>query len=326
MGSVGFLLADWSIELIRYRKRKAKGDTKKLKKHQRECSAQTEDILCISCTENSAEISTLSDKIQDYEAKQDQLKKLLSSENADSETGDDITEKVAAVVREASVVREEVERLREERVALGRSVGSQLTQRDTQHSDRVRSLEILMVEKEKQLLQTANLLRQQLAAAKTETHHLQRQLAQSKEQMNSSGSLEQEVDSLRMVLGIKKDETEQLKSANNSLRLEVEKYGGLEVKLQVQVQRTEEMSAVIKMKNEQLRQVLDEYDSVQEQLEVEVSAHLACQQELERSQWARESFLLENEKRWKELNNQSLSGMVLDVVQKEKGLAYSFNC
>merc|ERR1711874_361885 len=142
-------------------------------------------------------------------------------------------------------------------------------------------------------------------------HHLQRQLAQSKEQMNSSGSLEQEVDSLRMVLGIKKDETEKLKSANNSLRLEVEKYGGLEVKLQVQVQKTEEMSAVIKMKNEQLRQVLDEYDSVQEQLEVEVEAHLACQRE--------------NEKRWKELNNQSLSGMVLDVVQKEKGLAYSFN-
>merc|ERR1711874_232351 len=254
MGSVGFLLADWSIELIRYKKRKAKGDTKKLQKHQRECSAQTEDIFCISCTENSAKISALSDQIQYYEAKQDQLKKLLSSENADSETGDDITEKVAAVVREASVVREEVERLREERVALGRSVGSQLTQKDTQHSDRVRSLEILMAAKEKQLLQTANLLRQQLAAAKTETHHLQRQLAQSKEQMNSSGSLEQEVDSLRMVLGIKKDETEKLKSANNSLRLEVEKYGGLEVKLQVQVQKTEEMSAVIKMKNEQLHQ------------------------------------------------------------------------
>ena len=48
------------------------------------------------------------------------------------------------------------------------------------------------------------------------------------------------------------------------------------------------MNAVINMKNDQLRQVLDEYDNVQHQLEVEVSVHLACQQ--------------------------------------EKGLAYSFNC
>ena len=50
--------------------------------------------------------------------------------------------------------------------------------------------------------------------------------------------------------------------------------------------------------------MLDEYDSMQEQLEVEVSVHLDCQQELEKSQWAKENFLLENEKRWKEVANQ----------------------
>ena len=125
---------------------------------------------------------------------------------------------------------------------------------------------------------------------------------------------------------MKRMETEQLKAANNSLRLEMGRFGGLEVKLQVEMQKTEEMNAVINMKNEQLRQVLDEYDSVQQPLEGEVSAHLACQQELENNQWGKETFLLENEKRWKEINNQKMSGMVLDVVQKEKALAYSFNC
>jgi hypothetical protein len=59
---------------------------------------------------------------------------------------------------------------------------------------------------------------------------------------------------------------------------------------------------------------------------VEVSAHLACQQELEKSQWAKENFLVENEKMWKEVINQKRSGLILDVVQKEKGLAYRFNC
>ena len=77
----------------------------------------------------------------------------------------------------------------------------------------------------------------------------------------------------------------------------MEKFTGLEAQLQVQKQRSEKMDAVIKMKNEQLRMLLDEYESVEEQLETEVSAHLSCQQELERSQWSKENFLLENEKR-----------------------------
>merc|ERR1712106_161552 len=193
---------------------------------------------------------------------------------------------------------------------------------------RVRSLEIVMAEKEKQMLQSSNLLRQQLAAAKGEIQQLQRRLTHldNNKHVLSSGTLEQEMDSMRMVLDMKREETEQLKVANNGLRLEMERFGGLEVKLQVEMQKTEEMNAVISMKNEQLRQVLDEYDSVQEQLEVEVSAHLACQQELEKNQWDRETFLLQNEKRWKEINNQRMRGMVLDVVQKEKALAYSFNC
>ena len=51
-----------------------------------------------------------------------------------------------------------------------------------------------------------------------------------------------------------------------------------------------------------------------------------CQQELEKIQWDKENFLIENEKRWKELENQKKSGLILDVVRKEKAVAYSFNC
>merc|ERR1712080_408822 len=105
----------------------------------------------------------------------------------------------------------------------------------------------------------------------------------------------------------------------NSLRLEIERFHGLESQLQVQKQRAEELGLVVGMKNDQLRQVLDEYDNVQ--------------QELERSQWVAESFLSPpqqspaREKTWKNLSNQVESGLIPDVVQKgEKGLAYSFNC
>ena len=46
------------------------------------------------------------------------------------------------------------------------------------------------------------------------------------------------------------------------------------------------------MTHEQLRQVLDEYDNIQHQLEIEVAAHTSCQQELEKIQWDKENFLI----------------------------------
>ena len=211
---------------------------------------------------------------------------------------------------------------------MAESDGRQLSERDNAHSERVRSLEIVMAEKEKQLIQSSKLLKHQLTAAEREIQQLQRQLEYlgSDRRVTAERSLEQEVESLRMVLDMKKEETEQLKAANDSLLLEMERFGGLELKLQVEMQKTEEMNAVINMKNDQLNQVLDEYDNVQEQLEVEVSAHLGCQQELETSQWSRQNLLVENEKKWKDVTNQKKSGLILDVVQKEKAVAYSFNC
>jgi len=329
MGSMGFLLADWSIELIRSKKRKAKKQNKKdNQKHQKECSAQTEASFCLACSEKSSQLSSQSEIISKYESDSKRMSRLFYSEDTEGDHDRDLIESVEIMLKEASAVRSEVEQLKEEGLRMAESVGRQLTDRDSCHSERMRSLEIVMAEKEKQLHQSSNLLRQQLSAAKKETQQLQRQLTQleSNRRLPAEGSLEKEIDSLRMVLNMKKDETDQLKAVNNSLRLELERFGGLEVKLQVQKQRTEEMNMVINMKNDQLRQVLDEYDGVQQQLEVEVSAHLACQQELERSQWAKETFLLENEKRWKEVANQKKSGLILDVVQKEKALAYSFNC
>merc|ERR1711953_330504 len=249
----------------------------------------------------------------------------------------DLVAAVEQLVDKAAHLRTELEQVRAEGRTMAERVGRQLGDRDNAHAEKVEALETLMAEKEKQLLQSSNLLRQQLAHGKKEREALQRQLNEKISANNSSSSFssnwEAECNSLKLVLEIRREEAEQLKAANNSLRLELERFQGLETQLQVQKQRAEELGLVVGMKNDQLRQVLDEYDSVQQQLEVEVSAHLACQQELERSQWVAESILSPpqqspaREKTWKNLSNQVESGLILDVVQKgEKGLAYSFNC
>jgi len=290
-------------------------------------------FLCLACERDGKAVEA--GKLNEEEAtkREERLGQLV---------GVDPGELVAAVeelVARAAHLRTELEQLRAEGRTMAERVGRQLGDRDNAHAEKVRSLESLMAEKEKQLLQSSNLLRQQLAQGKKEREALQRQLDEkisssptlSSSSSNSTTNWEAECNSLKLVLEIRRDEAEQLKAANNSLRLELERFQGLETQLQVQKQRAEELGLVVAMKNDQLRQVLDEYDSVQQQLEVEVSAHLACQQELERSQWVADSISTQQsparEKTWKNLSNQVESGLILDVVQKgEKGLAYSFNC
>jgi len=323
-------LADWSIELIKHRQRKgkAKKEAKRRAKGRcsSECSVQTDETRCEACEKNMTLLTTHQERISKYKEERERMKKLFVCD--DSESDIVIVDSVEQVLREAAEVRAQVEKLKNEMLKMEESLARQLAERDRAHSERVRTMEIGMVEKEKHLMQSSNQLRQQLAAARQETHKLQRQvsLLEQDKQTVGGGYLEDEVASLRQVLAMRREEADQLKAANNSLVLELERLAGLEVQLQVQCQKVEEMEAVVGGKNEQLRQVLDEYDQVQHQLEVEVAAHLACQQELEKIQWSRENVLQENAKRWKEISNQQKSGLILDVIQKDSALAYSFNC
>lgn len=319
MGSMGMLLADWSVELIRSRRKKAKA--KKAKKGQTE-EPQTKTEGCPDCEGTAKRLAC-------EEQEKGRLHLLVGAAPGD------LVAAVEELVNKAGELRKEAEQLKEEGKRMAENVGRQLADRDTAHGERVRALEMLMAEKERQLLQSSNLLRQQLSQGKKERDQLQRQLDERKGDASNDSNIqwEAECESLRQVLDIRREELEQMKAANNSLRLELERYGGLETQLQVQRQRAEELGLVVAMKNDQLRQVLDEYDCVQHQLEVEVSAHLACQQELERSQWVADTILspgqqdTAREKNWKNLSNKVESGLILDVVQKgEKGLAYSFNC
>jgi len=326
MGSMGFFLCDWSVEFLRSQKKKAK----KLRQKEaerlenlRELSVQTDNSedSCNSCSEKLQEITKINETLTQYQNEKNRLSKMFGSES-------DILESVENVLKEASEKKKEIDKLKEDNLGLAENVAVQLRERDKAHSERVRSLEIVMNEKEKQLLQSSNVMRQQLASSKLESQQLQKQIEafETKKRRLENGNLEQELDSMLVVIDMKKEENDQLKAANNSLRLDLERYNGLEIQLQVERQKVEEMNSVIKMKNEQLRQVLDEYDNVQHSLEIEVAAHTSCQQELEKIQWDKENFLMENEKKWKELENQKKSGLILDVVRKDKALAYSFNC
>merc|ERR1712226_34137 len=218
MGSMGFFLCDWSVEFLRSQKKRAKKQkAKELErlKNQVSLSVQTEESGVER--EDYDDLKTARLSLDHYQAQTNRLSQLCGGH-----TETDLVESVERIVNEAAERETEVERLKEDNRMMSESVAVQLRERDKAHSERVRSLEILMTEKEKQLLQNSNSMRQQLASAKQEAHQLQKQLeaAETKRRRVEEGSLEQEVESMLVVLDMKKEENDQLKACNNTLRLD----------------------------------------------------------------------------------------------------------
>merc|ERR1712106_66878 len=326
MGSMGFMLADWNIELIRSRKKKEKKLQKK-NKLVLDTQIQTEGTFCTYCTESSSTLEYVQGELRKENQDMKQISEILNQDD-----GDKVVESVMNITSEIDILKYTLKDLQEENKDLSERMNGEKILHDNTQNEKIKSLEIEMAEKENQLLRTSNNVRGQLATAKQEVNHLSKEVEKfdNFKNVSESGTWQQEAESLQLVLGMKKQELDKLKAANNFLLLELERLGVVELQLQVEKQKTEEMSSVLCVKNEQMHQVLDEYEALQHQLEIEVASHRASQQELEKIQWTNQAFLGEEKsgsKEWKNRQNKKQStGNIGQVVQKEKGIAYSFNC
>jgi len=320
---MGLMLADWSIEVIRARKNKNKNKKKNLER--KEVEQQTDDIDCDGCTQKSEQLSWTEQQLTSHQLEKKKIGELLQTESIE-----DMMVEIQKIVADANKLKEESDQCKVDE----ESLGNQMKERDLAHNERINSLEILMAEKERELLESSTQISEQLVGSKKEIEKLNKELEKYGNTKHvEDPKLEQEEESLKLVIDIRKLELDQLKAANNGLRLEMERLGVLDQQLQVEKQNSSEMTALIDLKNNQLHQVLDQYDEIQHQLDIETAAHLACQQELEKVQWDMENvtnYSTENSligsKNWKNMTNRKESGHILDVVQKDKGVAYSFNC
>merc|ERR1719180_349918 len=199
-----------------------------------ETSTGNGGFLCLGCEKEGKSVEEANAAQEEAAKREERLGQLVGVDPGD------LVAAVEHLVADAAQLRNELEQLRAEGRTMAERVGRQLGDRDNTHAEKVRALENLMAEKEKQLLQSSNLLRQQLAHGKKEREALQRQLDEkisSSSSSHSNTNWEAECNSLKLVLEIRRDEAEQLKAANNSLRLELERFQGLETQLQVQKQR-----------------------------------------------------------------------------------------
>lgn len=296
-----------------------------------------------------------------------------AEEEGEQHTVPTLEDTVRQLIEQTKKTRNALQKSKEDCLRMAEGVGRQLAERDREHADRVKSLEIMMKEKEKQLLNASNLLRQQLSDAKREIQMLERKqsshqqiiarknseaavavqqqqytrktsedhmaavsaaaaataAAQKKLANGTTENLEQEVESLRLVLEMRRHEVEQLRAANNTLLLEMERCRGLELHIDEQRQRIEEMDAVIKNKNIEIRQLNEHKARLVQQLEIEESAHLSCQQDLERVEWTLQNIITNNKEKQKGSkldDSYDDKSIILDLVHKDKSLAYSITC
>merc|ERR1719312_1845767 len=133
------------------------------------------------------------------------------------------------VMKETKALKEDITELKAERLKMAESIGRQLTDRDNSHAEKIKEIEAVRMEKERQLLQSACLVRQELAAAKKEVKTLERNKTGIEE-----GKLEEEIISLRKGLDLKKSEVDKLKAEKNSMVLEMERVDKMEVELKLQ--------------------------------------------------------------------------------------------
>jgi len=405
MGSLGVMMAEWTVELFRSRKNKKSKFRKEKKKNGKESTIEAptaiQDGVCSNCRENHKNQKFSSEgkpvfesgagqgyeeplrQLEALSQERDRVSKLFvdfhddideisDDEEVEEQTVMTLDQTVAQLIQQTKKTRNALQQSKDDCLRMAEGVGRQLAERDREHADRVKSLEIMMKEKEKQLLNSSNILRQQLSDSKREIQMLERKqssqqellarknseahqfvaakrktseqhmeavsaasaataAAQKKLSNGSTGSmesLEQEVESLRLVLEMRRVEVDQLRAANNCLLLEMERCRGLELHVDEQRQRIEEMEAVIQNKNIEIRQLNEQRARLVQQLEIEESAHLSCQQDLERVEWTLQNIITakENKKGTHIGESYEDKSIILDLVHKDKSMAYSITC
>jgi len=320
---MGVILADWTIELIRCRKSRSKKNGKS-RAQWSESVSQTEGVPCDLCEENKQKISNLRADLNKDETMKTKIKDILGVNSLT-----DVVDALAARMEESKNIQENIDNLEEENTQLNAHIKEETGKTETIKKDNLSKLEKELKEKENILLDTLKCLETQLSDTKKEVNDLTLKHNEllNKNRSSVSSKLQQDVENLRSQIEGKNEDINQIKGLNNTLILEIEKIKTVNIKLEVEMQKSEELEEVMNLKNKQLHQVLDKYEGLQTSLEIEVAAHLACQQELEKAEWARESFMegsQEQDRHRKNQQNKKESGHIVDIVQKDRGVAYSF--
>lgn len=238
-----------------HKKRKRKNQTKKPETDTVCC--QTNDFACQACEEKVLSMNNLSSDLQSVNNTVGDLKRKLSAANHSLGTTMEKENKLRNnhenLILEEAQARYELDQLKKE-------LSEKLQERDEAHAERVRLLENTLQDKECEWASRNEALRKDLRQA------IRCSIADTERETESLENLEQEIQSLRMVVDMRSAENRELRIHNNELIAQVERLKFLESELANAKHRLDEMTLVLQHKMDSERELLELSEALQNEL------------------------------------------------------------
>jgi len=271
--SLGYVLMNWTSTFT-HKKRKRKNQTKnQTKKQETETvCCQTNDFACLACEEKVLSMNNLSSDLQSVNNTVGDLKRKLSAANHSHamtmEKENKLRNNHEHLILEEAQSRYELDQLK-------RELSDKLQERDEAHTERVRLIENTLQDKECEWASRNEALRKDLRQA------IRSSIADTERESESLENLEQEIQSLRMVVEMRSTENRELRIHNNELIAQVERLQFLESELANAKHRLDEMTLVLQYKMDSERELLELSETLQNELVRTRANALSAQNNLE---------------------------------------------
>jgi len=250
---------------------------------------QTDDMECVLCIEKSMKMETLTEEAQKAEKSSEEIKRKLNAANSSLVGIMDVEAKLREdhehLVLQEAQVRYELEQLRKQYT-------DQLEERDQAHADRVRALETVLQDKECEWANKNEALRRDLRQA------IRSSMADTEREVESLGNLEQEIESLKMVIEMRSNENRQLRVHNNQLITQLERLAYLEGELANTRQRLDEMTMVLQNKMDSEKELLELSETLQQELVRSRAEIMQYKKNVENWQYLQEHLGQQHHQEW----------------------------
>lgn len=260
--SLGYVLMNWTSTFTkkknRQKNKKNGNSVTNVHSNAKETKCcQTTEMECLQCIEKSLKMQTLAAETQKVEKSGEEFKRKLNAANASLVTIMDVEARLREdhehLVLQEAQVRYDLEQFRKQ-------FSDTLEERDCAHADRIRALEIVLQDKECEWAHKNEALRRDLRQA------IRCSMADTEREVESLGNLEQEIESLKMVIEMRSTENRQLRVHNNQLLTQCDRLAFLEGELTNTRQRLDEMTMVLQNKMDSEKELLELSETLQQEL------------------------------------------------------------
>jgi len=286
MSSMGFIMMNWSSELMTQVKRKRRQndelediDSKERKRSQ----TSGGQMKCNQCNQHEVtsenylmKIASLESELELTRTQHEEIKKKLdiskSSLSASAQREKKLKSQNDSLQLEEAQTRYELNELK-------RTFDEDLNRREQEHDNQMQLLEKVMSEKDAEWRRQQEALQCQLSNAMMHT------LEQKSIENMTKTQLEQELSSLAMVMDMRSEELQQERKMNSELVQRVERIYYLESELGKARQRVEEMNLVIQNKMVAEKELIDMSEALANDLSKSRQEVLSLRHKLENKQY-----------------------------------------